>query len=176
MLQRAGCRQLSSMRRPHPIRPGNGFTLIELIVGLAVLSILAAIAIPAHFGRPEVTLENAAALFARDVDAARSLAVLGDRPVRLVLVPDGYRVLTSDGAQLEHPRAGGMFLRDYARDAVFRGVRVELPAGRDAIEVQLEPLGGSSGAERIVLSFGDARRSLAIDHRRGVAEVLAPRD
>lgn len=166
------------MRRP-PVAPTRrlrareraGFTLLELIIGLALLSIAAAIAIPAHFGRPEVTLHNAGQLLCRDLHSLRVLAINGARPVELQLDRTGYTAVDTAGRTLVHPRTGMEFRRDYPRDAVFRGVRVGDPDSHERIRIQVDAIGRVDGPEELRLTFGDDWLAIRIDPETGTASL-----
>jgi type IV fimbrial biogenesis protein FimT len=90
----------------HPLRNGRGFTLIEACVVLAILSILAAIAMPSmQYLIDSRRLEGAAAQLATDIYFARTNAVARNMPVHLSLhtMPDGscYVIHTGDASQCD---------------------------------------------------------------------------
>jgi len=68
-------------RTPRPLRGPAGFTLVELVVTLAVAAVLAAVLVPMYVARlPEARLRAAAHDLAGDLRLARSLAVADDKP------------------------------------------------------------------------------------------------
>lgn len=77
---------------------GGGFTLVELMIAIALLSILAAIALPAF---DSFTLNNRLRAYANDFAAAarlaRSEALKRNAPVRLCMSADGA-TCTSSGS------------------------------------------------------------------------------
>ena len=142
---------------------------------LAILSIVATLAIPAHFGRADVTLRNAAELLVRDVGIAQRLAVGSGKPVELHLASDGYFVTSTLGEILVHPRTGTPFRRDYDRDAVFRGVRVFRIGSIEDRVLRLSPTGTSKGTDAIHLMFEDDRLQVVFDHSTGSPSIALHR-
>ncbi|MCZ6598601.1 MAG: type II secretion system protein [Planctomycetota bacterium] len=104
----------------------EGFTIIELLLALVVISLVAALSIPAYFARSEVTLENAAVLLARDLRSAQNRAAFRGRRTVVEMFPDrdGYQVLDQTGRPVTNPRTSEAFVRRYSIDGVFRGVEV----------------------------------------------------
>ncbi|MEO0651650.1 MAG: prepilin-type N-terminal cleavage/methylation domain-containing protein [Planctomycetota bacterium] len=168
------------MRLPRPLSPRplglerRAFSLLELIVALAVLSLAATIAVPSHFGRADVTLRNAAELLVEDVAIARRLAIGSGAPIELHLAQDGYFVTSIRGELLRHPRTGSTFRRAYNRDAVFRGVRIYRIAAVDDRVIRFGPTGESSGTNKVHLMFRGNRREVLFDHASGKPTVVAP--
>jgi len=119
-----------------------GFTIPELLVALVAIAIVAGIAIPMHFARAEVTLENAGVLLARDLRAAQNGAAYHGRSLRVDFDDDGggYRVLDPRGQVVEHPRTGEPFVRRYDRDRGFalESGRLVLVYGGDTRELLVE--------------------------------------
>lgn len=152
----------------------GGFTLLELLLSLIAISVIAALAIPAYFGRSEVTLENAAVLLARDLRAAQNRSAYMGEPTRIEFLEDGdgYRVLDELGKPIENPRNELPFERRYAVDAVFRGVeifRVDLK-GADALTFNKH--GEPSGPANLMLRFGEDERTVMLTMPYGEIEIL----
>jgi type II secretory pathway pseudopilin PulG len=147
----------------------GGFTIIELIVVIMLVTFTAAVSLWAYFARPEVTLDNAAQLLVRDMRIAQARAALLHAPVTLAFHEegDGYRIV--DGAEdMAHPRyIPERIERRYSRDAVFEGVSI-LPIGlaaRGRIVFGIEGSDPSSGS--ITLSYGRATRIVEIEAETG---------
>lgn len=150
--------------------PGrSGFTIIELIVVIMIVTFTAAVSMWAYFARPEVTLDNAAQLLVRDMRIAQARAALLHAPVTLVFhdAGDGYKVV--DGMEdMANPRyVPERIERRYSRDAVFEGVSI-LPIGlaaRGRIVFETDKCDPSSGS--ITLSYGRATRIVQIEPGTG---------
>src|SRR5262245_48820577 len=151
-----------------------GFTLLELLVVLVLISVAAAVAIPAYFSRSDVTLENAAILFAKDLRAAqnRSAYVGEETVVELLTNGDGYRVLDVMVHPVDNPRNELPFERRYSVDAVFRGVTIaaaKTPGDRRLI---FSSRGEPDGPIEVVLRFRDDERTICMEPPYGEIRIL----
>ena len=106
--------------------PRAAFSLLELTIALALITIASVIAIPAFYSQPGVTLDNAAVLLARDMRYAQNAAVLIGEETWLVVDEngDGYSVMRADGELLQNPIGGGELVRTYSADAIFEGIDI----------------------------------------------------
>ena len=137
-------------------RPRRGFTILELAIALALISLAAALAIPAFYGRPEVSLDRAALLLARDLRTAQNHAVQAGCDVHFHLRSDGngYAAWYESGAPLPNPAGGGPLARAYDRDAVFEGVRItRVQLDGHPREVRFDRLGFAHGGGTIELFY-----------------------
>lgn len=154
-------------------RRGAGFTIVELMIVLAVVAVLSSLTIPAWFGRAEVTLDNAARLLARDLRDVQNRAALYQDTMLVVFDADGggYTATSEDGVPLVAPDGGRPYRRRYDRDAVFRGVRVESVdlGGLDAVE--FTPKGTARRGARIVLTYRGAQRVLRMRSFSGLLDI-----
>ncbi len=147
----------------------RGFTILELLLVLAVVTITAAISIWAYFARPEVTLDNAALLLARDMRIAQNRAVLLRHPVYLVFFKegDGYRIVDELEESAFSRQGFERVERCFSRDAIFEGVRI-LHIGLAAnARVVFPSDGGETPAGRLTLAYGGETRTLEIEGGTG---------
>ena len=138
-----------------PSRARSAFTLFELVLTLVLLAGAATIGIHWWFGRPAVTLRNAAELLAEDLAIARSLAIAHQAVVHVHVLENGYSVTDYAGQPWIHPRTGRDFVREYDRDAVFEGVVLDWIRSEDGRPLVFSPEGAPSSASEARLTFGD---------------------
>ena len=72
-----------SIKKAPDKSPKKGFTILELMIWLVLVSIVASFAIPAFFDRAEVTLDNACTLLLEDLRGTQNRAAY-NRAVYLV--------------------------------------------------------------------------------------------
>ncbi len=154
-------------------RKQRGFTILELLITLLLISVLAAVAIPAFFARPEVTLENASILLAHDLRTAQNRSAYLSEGSRFEFYEDGdgYRVLGPTGEVVRNPATGLPFVRSYGEDAVFAGVRVVEVEAEEDDSILYDAQGRASTAARITLEFGGDRRIVVVKERAGSIEI-----
>jgi prepilin-type N-terminal cleavage/methylation domain-containing protein len=163
-----------ALRTPHaPSRRRAGFTILELTIVLAVMAILSSFTIPAWFDRPEVTLDNAARLLARDMREVQNRAALYQATLLLHFDEDGggYSATTEEGTALVSPYGAHPFVRRYGRDAVFRGVKIASwdLGGLEAVE--FTDRGTARQGARVVLTYRGEQRILRMRPFSGLIEL-----
>ena len=143
----------------------RGFTILELLLFLFVLSLLAAITVRYYFSRAEVTLENAAILLARDLRAAQHRSIFLAEPSHVVFLPegDGYVVTDALGALAKNPQTDQIFERLYPRDGVFKGVVVLEAAAGDDRTLVIDLRGLPTEELQVTLGYQDERRKILMD-------------
>ncbi len=145
------------------------FSIAQLALVLAVMTVGASLAIPSFFAREEITLPHAARLLARDLRDVQDRATFQHRSLHIRFDPagDGYEAVTPEGDPIEAPLGPGPFVRRYSADAVFRGVRiVEFDLGPEA-ELAFDANGLLRHPARFVLEFGNERTTVRIASRTG---------
>jgi Tfp pilus assembly protein FimT len=151
----------------------RGFTILELLIILALLTITASVGIPAYFARPAVTLDSAARLLAADMREVQNRAALYRLPLMVEFPEDGtgYRGVKENGEPLHSPYTDGPFVRVYPADAVFEGVRVLAVRSPQGDRVAFSPRGLAAATASIVLGFDGETRTIRIRKDSGLVEI-----
>ena len=132
----------------------DGFTLLEVVVTLGVVALAAGIVVPRLVGLRGMAVDVAARRLADALTLARDRAILGGRPVRLVIDLDAGRwTAPEDAATLP----AGVRLRGVAT-----GGRPTVREG--AVTLELGPDGDTM----------PTRVEFWSDHGRGASVVLPP--
>lgn len=157
------------------MRPSRraGFSLLHLILLLAVMTILACVAIPGWFSRTDITLNNAVHLLVRDLRDAQDRAAFQHRRLHLRFLAsgDGYAVLDSRDQPIEAPVGTGDFVRHYSSDAVFRGVRLEPVLVGDDGDLHFGSRGRTLAASQILVTFRSESQLVEIEETTGEISV-----
>lgn len=100
------------------IQSSGGFTLIELMVVIMILSIAALVAVPMLGSSADVQARSAASTLAADLDYARGLAVTHQENIMVVFSPstESYSIRDSAGAVVAHPLGTGDFTMDFTAE------------------------------------------------------------
>jgi len=140
------------------------FSLLELVIALTLITIASAIAIPAFYSQPGITLDNAAILLARDLRYAQNSAVLIGEETHLVVDGDGdgYEVQRASGRPLCNPVGGGPLIRRYSGDAIFEGVRLPNVESDNGRTLRFSRRGFCLQRGQIELRYGDCVRILTV--------------
>lgn len=156
------------------VQPRAGFTIPELLLAVVAIAIVAGIAIPMHFGRADVTLENACILLAEDLRAAQNTAAYRGQAMSVVFDEDGggYRVVDEHGSVVQHPRTDLPFIRRYDRDGVFEGVHVRLVDLGDDRTLVYDSRGFALEAGRLSLAFDGALRDVLVARDTGDVDLV----
>jgi general secretion pathway protein H len=142
------------MTSPHDLHRTNGFTLIEVMIVLAILSLTVAMAVPLLGKRqPGAALAGATGEIRAALHAARAEAIAQGREVAFSSdAGGGYRI---DGKQ-------------HRLDGASSGLRIQIRGGS---RISFFPSGGSSGG-RLVLHGANARREIEIEAITGRVFIL----
>lgn len=140
----------------------RGFTLVEVIVVLVILSIAAAAVAPALLSRPPAGAEQAAADVARRLASARRLAVERGEAVSLTIDP-----AAGTWRAAVEPAGDSM-----AAGALEIPAGVAMTTGPGAARFVFHPLGGATGGP-LTLSGGGRTARIDVDRWTGEARVAA---
>jgi type II secretory pathway pseudopilin PulG len=151
----------------------RGVSLLGILIGLAVIGIVACLAIPRFYSQPEITLDNAAVLLAKDLRSAQNWAARAGRDLSVVFEEngDGWRVVDEQDRILKRPEDKAPFRRVFSVDAVFEGVTIVHADFEGAWRVQYDRHGRATQGGAVVLEFGGERRTLTVGENSGIMSI-----
>jgi len=154
-------------------RAARGFTLLELVVAMALIAFVASFAISSFFSLSDMTLQNALKLLADDIHEMQARATSLQIPVDLVFEPsgDGYH---AEDRGVPDPRRARLFplaSRRYSSDAVFEGVRIRRLDLKGADRVSFDPTGQALTSGTIVVGYHNDARVLELRPDRGFTHL-----
>ena len=162
------------MHRPRAAdRRREGFTLLELAIALALITIVSVIAIPAFYAQPAVTLDNASVLLARDLRYAQNEAAMRGVNTQITFddFGDGYAVETADAMPLPNPVGGGDLVRVYSRDAIFENVKITAINGLSEPHVRFDKNGFALDGVSIEMHYEDEVRIVHLAKESGLMQI-----
>lgn len=150
----------------------QGISLLGVAGSLAILALLAVVAIPRFFHRPEVTLDNAARLVVSDVAAAQNLAAYLRSPVVVVFNEHGYRArqVSASVEGSDSARIG----RSYESFGIFEGVALgDFDLGSDGFIV-FDENGRIDETSCLTVHFGEHQRVVRFQGPEGIGSIQDP--
>jgi prepilin-type N-terminal cleavage/methylation domain-containing protein len=154
-------------------RAARGFTLLELVVSMALIAFVAAFAISSFFSLSDTTLHNAVKLLASDIHEMQARATSLQIPVDLVFDPsgDGYHAEDRGTPDPRRSRLFPLASRRYSSDAVFEGVRIRRLGLKGADRISFDPTGRSLTSGTIVVGYHSDARVLELRPDRGLTHL-----
>lgn len=98
----------------------GGFTLVEIIVVVVIISIAAVMAVPLLSSAADMQLRSAGNIVAADMEYAKSMAISRQKSYSVVfdVNNDSYEIQDSDGNVIGHPVNGsGNFVVNFGSDS-----------------------------------------------------------
>ena len=142
----------TSLRYPHPDRyaehslPGtrSGFTLIEIIIVIAILAIAAMTAIPLMSSGGSVQIRSAANMIAADLEYARSMAISRGQyySVEFFEGAESYQIEDQNNVVISHPvKRGFDYIISFQNDSRLNKVDITNVNFNGTAGVQFDSLG-----------------------------------
>lgn len=188
--ERAHGRPHASGDFPPPFRGGAGgrcgiqrrraFTLIELMVVLVVMSIAAAIVVPAMLQGGTMSVQAAGRMIIADLLVTQNEAIARMAPRRLVfdVANNAYRMTDADGntiaADWRLGSGGGTgFEVDFTADRRFTGVNMLAASFNGDAHVEFDALGVPAAGGQVTIDGGTARYSISVQPITGRVSIAA---
>ena len=101
-----------------PTRAWCGFTLVELIIVIAILAIASLVAIPVFSTGADMQVRSAANKIAADLDYAKGLAITHQKKYTVVFASasESYQVQDVNEDAIAHPLRQGLFVENLTAD------------------------------------------------------------
>jgi prepilin-type N-terminal cleavage/methylation domain-containing protein len=159
---------MSHLHPPGPRQP-TGFTLLELVLSLAVIAFVASFAISAFFAQSDMTLHNALRLLSDDIHEMQARSTSLQIPVEIVFDAsgDGYHAEDRGTPDPVRARLFPLVSRRYSSDAVFEGVRIRLVELKGSDRIAFDASGRSLASGSIVVGYHTEARVLELKTDRG---------
>jgi prepilin-type N-terminal cleavage/methylation domain-containing protein len=148
------------------------FTLIELVIVLAILAIAAAIVVPMASSAGGLQLRAAANLLAADLEYAKSMAISRGQRYSVVFdtLNETYQIEDPNGTVIAHPVKKGFPYRvDFRHEGRLSQVNIAAVSFNATNEVKFDPLGtpfdggdGPLNSGTVTLQAGGASKVITV--------------
>ena len=169
------------MSRLRRIARSQAFTIVELLIVIAVLVIAAAIVIPSIGSAADAQAISAARVLGSDLEVTRSLALTTQQPHSLVFSPDlqSYKVLANYSGEpyasavaIAHPVAAGkQFEVTLSRQNGMSAVRIVGPAFGGKTYVTFNSQGEPSSGGTVTVESGQVEMQISVAALTGAVTV-----
>lgn len=135
----------------------RGFTLVELIIVIAIISIAALTAIPMMSSAASMQIKSAANMVAADLEYAKSMAISRAQNFSVVfdVAADSYRIEDQYGNVLQHPvKKGFNYVIDFQNDGRLNKVDIISVDFDTTSEVKFDYLGSPYNGGNTALNSG----------------------
>jgi len=163
----------------------HGFTMIELMVVVAIIAIAAAIVVPMASSAGSMQLRAAVTMVAADLEYAKSMSISRGQRYSIVFnsTTESYRIADENGTTISHPIKGPSFpyVVDFRNDSRLNHVEIVSADFDDASAVGFDYLGipysvtGSPAALLepgvITLQAGTATRTISVEPVTGYISI-----
>ncbi len=152
-------RQRSRPDSPYLIR---GFTFVEILVVVVILSIAAVIAIPMMTSAGGIQAKSAANMIAADLEYAKSMAIGYQQNYSVVFdtANESYEIQNSGGFVIPHPvNIGSDYVVDFQNES--RLNKVDIVSATSP--VTFDSMGSPSSAATIVVSADGTTKTISVE-------------
>ncbi len=135
----------------------RGFTLIEIIVVIMIISIAAAMVVPMMSSADDIQLRSAANKLAADLEYAKSMAISRgqDYTVSFDESADSYQIEDSSGAVITHPVRKGDYIEQFGGTSRLSNVTISDADFNGADLVIFESIGSPDNGGTVTLTAAD---------------------
>jgi type II secretion system protein H len=157
-----------------PVAGFRGFTLIELIVVLLIMTIIAAVAVPMVSGTNAMQAQAAARMLMADLEYAQSLSVTTGSPITVQFnrTNNSYKLINNQSQTVGHPISGKGYEVIYAQTSGATQVDV-LSTTLAGDQVTFDTLGAPTPDGAISVSAGSQTYVVSIAPVTGRVTVAA---
>jgi prepilin-type N-terminal cleavage/methylation domain-containing protein len=154
----------------------NGFTLIEIIVVIVIISIAALLVIPMMGSAGDIQVRAAADMIAADLEYAKSMAISRQKTYKVIFdtVAESYRLAVYENGittTITHPvNAGKPYAVNFKADSRVSQVNIDSVSFAGS-EVDFDSVGSPNSGGQIVLKAGGKTVTVSVEAGTGFISV-----
>lgn len=168
---------LRSQDERGPCGRSRGFTIVELLIVVVILSIVALTAIPMMSSAASIQARSAANLIAADIEYARSMAISRGQNYSVVFNKDteSYKIVDQSGAVIQHPvKKGFTYVVDFRTESRLSRVNIANAVFGTDQTVVFDCLGSPDSGGTVNLQAGGISTTITVEPVTGFVTISNP--
>ncbi len=152
----------------------TGFTVVELLIVVVILSIVALTAVPMMSSAASIQIRSAANMIAADVEYARSMAISRGQNYRVVFDKnaDNYRIVDLNGNVIQHPvKKGFTYVVDFPTESRLSRVDITNANFNGTQTVEFDCLGSPLFGGTVNLQAGAVTATVSVEPVTGFVSI-----
>lgn len=152
----------------------NGFTVVELLIVVVILSIVALTAVPMMSSAAGIQIRSAANMIAADIEYARSMAISRgqDYSVEFSKDTDSYRILDQSDAVIQHPvKKGFPYVVNFQSESRLNRVDITNANFDGTQKVTFDCLGSPDNGGTVNLQAGAVSATITVEPVTGFVSI-----
>ena len=152
----------------------RGFTLIEIIIVIVILSIAAMTAIPLMSSASDIQIRSATNLIAADLEYAKSMAISRGQNYSVVFnaVANSYQIEDQSGSVIQHPvKKGFDYVMNFSNDSRLGEVDVTNVNFNSTSTVEFDCLGSPDNGGTITLNANGNTATITVEPVTGYISI-----
>ncbi len=154
--------------------PRSGFTMIELIIVMAIIAIAALVAVPMMSSAASVQIRSASNMIAGDLEYARSMAISRGQKYSMIFDPaaESYKIVDEGGIVIKHPvKTGFDYIVDFKNNGRLNKVDIANANFNATTSVQFDCLGSPDSGGTVGLQAGETTVTITVEHVTGYVSI-----
>ena len=153
--------------------PRRGFTVIEILIVMVIITIAALTAVPMMSSASSVQIRSAASMIAADLEYAKSMAISRGQNylVRFDQNADSYQIEDTDGVILHPVKKGFDYLVDFGNDTRLNRVDITGANFSGNPDVEFDSMGSPDSGGTVSLQAGGTTVTITVEPITGYISI-----
>jgi prepilin-type N-terminal cleavage/methylation domain-containing protein len=152
----------------------RGFTLVELLIVLVILSIVGLTAIPMMSSAADIQIRSATNMIAADIEYARSMAISRGQDYSVVFDKDAdsYKIVDPNGTVIQHPvKKGFTYEVNFRKESRLSRVDIASADFNGTQTVTFDCLGSPVNGGSVSLQAGAVTATISVEPVTGFISI-----
>lgn len=152
----------------------SGFTIIEIIIVMVIISIVALTAVPMMSSASSVQIRSAASIIAADLEYAKSMAISRGQNYSVVFdqSADSYQLEDQDNNVIQHPvKKGFDYIMDFQNEPRLSSVGIASANFSATQVVEFDSLGSPDNGGSVTLQAGATTITITVEPITGYISI-----